>query len=168
MCGACGAGSLARLGPLAVLWTDHLVYIPTSSARLAYTERSATRAMRHFILLAFVTMMGCSMHTRLPVFNTRSTDVLTASAEPLDKSRLSASTNAPDFEAQIRIVFTEDGARRYVHFLEKHAGQDYEFQVNGKVLVPAVGAYRVRVSEVLWFTRSMEEAQHFATSLNKK
>jgi len=124
--------------------------------------------MRNFIVLVFVTLMGCSLHTRQPVFNIRSADVVTASAEPLDKSRLSPSTNAPDFKAQIHIAFQEDGARRFNHFLEKHAGQNYELQVNGEVLLRSVGAYPAGGREVWWYTISMEQAQHFATSLNRK
>ncbi len=124
--------------------------------------------MRRFIFLIFVTLMGCSLHTRQPVFNIRSADVVTASAEPLDKSRLPGMRIDPDFKAQIRIVFAKDGARRYEQFLEKHAGQDYELRVNGEVLLPAVGAYRTGVSEASFVTSSMEQAQHFATSLNKK
>jgi len=124
--------------------------------------------MRLFTSLVLATLVGCSFHTRQQVFNIRSADVVTASAEPLDKNRLSANTNAPDFKAQIHIVLNEDGARRFQRFTETHAGQDYELQVNGKVLLPAVGAWPVEAREMWWFTSSMEEAQRFAASLKKK
>jgi len=126
--------------------------------------------VRPFIFLVFATLTGCTALNRPLVFNIRSADVITASAEPLDRSRLSVNRDAPDFNAQLHIVLGEEGAQRFLRFEQAHAGKTYELQVNGVVLNPAVSAFTQATGarEMMWFTRSMEEAQRFAASLNKK
>jgi len=114
--------------------------------------------MRRSIFLLFATLMGCSLHTRLPVFNIRSANVVTAFAEPLDKIHSPGVRFDPDSNAQIHIVFAKDGARRYEQFLEKHAGQNFELQVNGEVLLRGLGAYRFGVREATFVTSSMKRA----------
>ena len=131
-------------------------------------RRTALACVRPFLCMVFVAIMGCSLLNRPLVFNIRSVDVMTASAEPLDKSRLSVNRNAPDFKAQIHIVFHEDAARRFQRFNETHPGATYELQVNGQVLLESVCTQPGDGREVWWFTTSMEEAQRFAASLNKK
>ena len=131
-------------------------------------KRTALTYVRPFIFVVFVTIMGCSVLNRPLVFNIRSVDVITASAEPLDRSRLSVNRNAPDFKAQVHIVFQEEGARRFQRFNETHHGEIYELQVNGQVLLEAVSAMPGGGRDVWWYTTSMEEAQRFAASLNKK
>ena len=135
---------------------------------MAQRKRIALPDVRPFIFVVFVTLMGCSVLNRPLVFNIRSVDVITASAEPLDRSRLSVNRDAPDFKAQIHIVFHEDAARRFQRFNETHPGATYELEVNGQVLLESVCTQPGDGREVWWFTTSMEEAQRFAASLNKK
>ena len=119
--------------------------------------------MRASTILVLSLLVGCSTPTHPLAFNIRSADVVTASAEPLDTSQVSA-----DFKAQIHIVFQEEAARRFHDFTERHTGQLFELQVNGEVLLPAVSARPAGGREASWFTSSMEEAQRFAASLNRK
>lgn len=105
------------------------------------------------------------------VFNIRSSDVMSASAEPIDLSRFPTSTheNAPVLKAQLHIMLNDDAAARFQRFNERHSGQDYELQVNGEALRAAVGAASgFGGSEMWWFVGSVEEAERLAASLNKK
>ena len=131
-------------------------------------KRIALTDVRPFIFMVFVTLMGCSVLNRPLVFNIRSVDVITASAEPLDRSRLSVNRNVPDFKAQIHIVFQKEAARRFQRFNETHPGENYGLQVNGQVLLEAVSAQPGGGREMWWYTTSIEAAQRLAASLNKK
>ena len=131
-------------------------------------KRTAETDVRPFIFVVFATLMGCTALNRPLVFNIRSVDVITASAEPLDRNSVSVNRNAPDFKAQIHIVLQEKAARRFQRFNETHPGENVELQVNGQVLLEAVSAQPGGGREMWWYTTSMEEAQRFASSLNKK
>jgi len=131
-------------------------------------KRIALTDVRPLIFLFFATLMGCTALNRPLVFNIRSVDVITASAETLDRSRLSVNRDAPDFKAQIHLVFQEEAARRFQRFNEAHPGENFELQVNGQVLLEAVSAQPGGGREMWWYTTSMEAAQRFAASLNKK
>ena len=119
--------------------------------------------MRAFTILVLSVLAGCSTARHPLVFNIRSADVVTASAAPLDASQLSANA-----KAQLHIVFQEEAARRFRHFTETHAGQLFELQINGKVLLPAVSARPAGGRVVSWFTSSMDEAERFAASLKRE
>ena len=80
----------------------------------------------------------------------------------------SVDRNAPEFKAQIHIVLQEEAARRFQRFNETHPGENFELQVNGQLLLEAVSAQPGAGREMWWYTTSMEEAQRFAASLNKK
>ncbi len=128
--------------------------------------RQATGRMRLFVCLLAVTVIACAV-SRTPLsFNIRATDVVSASAEPLDQK--SVTPGGPDFRAQIHIVFNEDGARKFQQFEGTHVGQNYELQIEGKVLLPLVSASGVAGRDVWWFTTSMEQAQHFASLLTMR
>lgn len=124
--------------------------------------------MRLILCCALIALMGCASNPRGLVFNIRAADVATASPEPLDGATNFGNTNAPDFKAQIHIVFLPAGARKFHDFTRKHTGQVYELQVEGEVLLPGVGARASAGQDVWWFTTSMEQAQHFAALLSKK
>jgi len=144
------------------------IHLHHSKAENPKENRIALTDVRPFILLVFATLMGCSVLNRTLVFNIRSVDVTTASAEPLDRSRLSVNTNSPDFRAQVQIVLQEGAARRFQRFNETHPEETYELRVNGRVLLERVCAQPGGGRQMRWYTTSMEEAQRFAASLNKK
>jgi hypothetical protein len=103
-------------------------------------------------------------------FDFRSSDVVSASAKPVDQSRLDTREGTPHYEAQLLLVLNDSGVRRLRAFAERSDGQTVELRVNGEVLVPSVGITQLRggVREMSWFLGSMNEAQHFAASLNKQ
>ncbi len=124
--------------------------------------------MRTIGALVLVFLVGCSTRpstNRALVFNIHSADVVSATAEPLDSSRFAS---GEDFKAQIHIVFCEDAARKFQYFTKTHAGRTYELQVNGEILLPAVGAQPAGGREAWWYTTSVDVAKLFAASLNKK
>ncbi len=103
-------------------------------------------------------------------FNVRSSDVVSATAEAVDPSRLDTREGTPHFEAQLHLVLSDSGVERFKRFGEAHDGQTFELRVNGVVLLPGVGAGQLRggAREMSWFVGSLDEAKHLAASLSKK
>ncbi len=126
--------------------------------------------MRMFsaIFLSTLFLTGC-LHDRNRAasyessFNIRSSDVVNASAEPLDPAK------PADYKAQLRVLLNAEGLSRLQQFMQAHRGQEFELRINGEVLLPAVGTGAMPGSpEVLWYALSLDEAKRLAASLNRK
>jgi len=118
--------------------------------------------MRAFNILFLIFAIGCSTTTHPLFFNIRSSDIETASAEPLEPK-------AGVFKAQIHLVCHEKASQRFRDFMERHAGQEFELRFNGEVFAANVCATPVSEGrDAWWYASSLEEAQHFATSLSRK
>jgi hypothetical protein len=125
-------------------------------------------------LLAIITA-GClnrpiPQGTEATAFDFRSSDVLSATAEPIDQGRLDTREGTPLYDAQLRLVLSDSGVRRLQHFAEMYDGQTVELRLNGEVLVPGVRVSQLRggVREMSWLLGSLSEAEHFAASLEKQ
>jgi hypothetical protein len=119
--------------------------------------------MRKSALFGLILLVGCATSKSPLIFNIRSADVASASAETLDTSH-----SSDDFNGQIHILFNEHGGKRFRHFMKSNAGRLFELQVNGETLLQEVGASPAGGKEAWFFTASIEDARQFATSLNNK
>ena len=104
------------------------------------------------------------------VFDFRSSDVAGAFAEDIDPRLLDTRDGAPHYEAQLRLLLSDGGVKRFQRFNKAHHGQTFELRVKGDVLLADVSANGERgpVRETLWFVGSMDEARRFADSLTTK
>ena len=126
--------------------------------------------MRMFsaIFLSTLLLTGCAYNSNRarshePAFNIRSSDVISASAKPLDPG------TSTDYKAQLRLLLTAEGLARLQQFMQARHGQEFELRINGEVLLPAVGTGAMPGGpEVLWYARSLDEAKRLAASLNRK
>lgn len=126
--------------------------------------------MRMFsaIFLSTLLLTGC-LHDSNRVgryesaFNIRSSDVISAFAEPLDPG------TSTDYKAQLRVVMTAEGLSRLQQFMQARRGQEFELRVNGEVLLPAAGTGAIAGGpQISWYVDSLGEAQSLAASLNRK
>jgi len=96
-------------------------------------------------------------------FNIRSSDVISASAEPLDPGK------STDYKAQLRVVMTAEVLSRLQQFMQARRGQEFELRVNGEILLPAVGTGAIAGGpEISWYVGFLGEAQRLAASLTRK
>ena len=126
--------------------------------------------MRMFsaIFLSTLLLTGClhnTNHTRSheSAFNIRSTDVISAYAEPLDPAM------STDYKAQLRVLLTAGCLSRLQEFMQARRGQEFELRINSEVLLPAVGTGAIAGGpQISWYVDSLGEAQRLAASLNRK
>ena len=125
--------------------------------------------------LLLLSLVGCLHETGglsndMPVFDFRSSDVATASAEAIDPTHFDTQEGAPHYEAELHLLLNDGGVKRFQRFNKAHDGQTFEVRVNGEVLLTGIGAngQRGAVRDLSWFVGSMDEARQFAASLNRK
>jgi len=120
------------------------------------------------IFLSTLLLTGCLHNSNRArsyesAFNIRSSDVVSASAEPLDPSK------STDYKAQLRVLLNAEGLSRLQQFMQARPGQEFELRINGEVLLPAVGTGAIPGGpEISWYAGSLDEAKHLAASLNGK
>ena len=132
--------------------------------------------MRISITLLLLTLVaaGCvgggHHHSNALVFDVRSSDVVSATAEAVNPSHLDTREGTPHFGAQLHLLLSDSGVERLQRFVETCDGRTLELRVNGDVLLTSVGTTQLRggAREMWWFVGSVDEARHFATSLAKK
>ena len=96
-------------------------------------------------------------------FNIRSSDVISASAEPRDPGK------STDYKAHLRLQLSAEGLARLQQFIQARHGQEFELRINGEVLLPAVGTGAIPSgSEISWYAGSLGQAKRRAASLNGK
>ena len=133
-------------------------------------ERWPTMPMRMFsaIFLSTLFLTGCAYNSNRPrshepAFNIRSSDVISASAEPRDPGK------STDYKAQLRLQLSAEGLARLQQFIQARHGQEFELRINGEVLLPAVGTGAIPSgSEISWYAGSLGQAKRRAASLNGK
>src|SRR6266478_8007880 len=81
-------------------------------------------------LLTFLAV-GCAHDAGLPgnetlVFDFRSSDVAGAFAEDIDPTLLDTREGAPHYEAQLRLLLSDGGVKRFQRFNKAHHGQTFE------------------------------------------
>src|SRR2546427_13261628 len=81
-------------------------------------------------------------------FSFRSSDVVSATAEPIDQSRLDSREGTPHYEAQLHLVLNDSGMQRLQRFAKAHDGQTVELRINGEVFVPGVGVSQLIGGEI--------------------
>jgi len=88
--------------------------------------------------------------------------------ETIDPSHIDTQEGAPHYEAELRLLLTDDGVKRFQRFNKSHDGQSFEVRVNGEVLLTGIGANGQggAVRDLSWFVASMEEAGQFAAVRN--
>src|SRR6266481_2854647 len=88
------------------------------------------------LLLPTLLGLGCLHETGglsndMPVFDFRSSDVATASAEAIDPTHLDTQEGAPHYEAELHLQLNDGGVKRFQRFNKAHDGQTFEVRVNG-------------------------------------
>jgi len=120
------------------------------------------------IFLSTLLLTGClhnsnRARTYESAFNIRSSDVISASGEPLDPGK------STDYKAQLRVLLNAEGLLRLQQFMQAHRGQKFELRINGEVLLPVVGTGAIPGGpEVSWYADSLDETKRLAASLNRK